>query len=288
MIVCRLRNCGKPYATFCKRLKSASTNGLDRMGIAIFGGITLGTFCLGLWQTQRYFWKVELIKNAQSKLNDDPVILPTKMSQSRFVEELRTKRGLRIQVKGVFDYSKEVLLGLRPAPPGLLGPSAQGMASNPLGYYVITPLRLINGNTVFVNRGWVPRNSQEWQRPIGNTEFVAVVSEPEQKNTFTPVNAVEGNVLIWLEAEALTRRLSSSGECSLRAEDVVVLEAVDDEDTALDRLPVARRARDFERHFVGPEMHAAYALTWYCLAVAGVVMTAGKFRGPRNRSMKKR
>jgi hypothetical protein len=36
----------------------------------------------------------------------------------------------------------ELLLGPRASPPGLITPAAQGMATNPQGFYVITPLKV--------------------------------------------------------------------------------------------------------------------------------------------------
>lgn len=53
-------------------------------------------------------------------------------------------KGRKIALHGVYDHSKEVLLGPRAAP-GLINKKAQGMATNPMGFYVITPLYLNNG-----------------------------------------------------------------------------------------------------------------------------------------------
>ena len=47
-------------------------------------------------------------------------------------------------VNGNYDFTKELLLGPRSAP-GLSTEKAQGMATNPQGYYVITPFYLSNG-----------------------------------------------------------------------------------------------------------------------------------------------
>lgn len=53
-------------------------------------------------------------------------------------------KGRRISLQGKFDHSQEVLLGPRTSP-GLVSKKAQGMASNPQGFFVITPLYFDNG-----------------------------------------------------------------------------------------------------------------------------------------------
>jgi cytochrome oxidase assembly protein ShyY1 len=104
-------------------------------------------------------------------------------------------KGRRISLDGVYDHSKEILLGPRSAP-GLETQKAQGMATNPTGFFVITPLYLNNGyydhddsltvhshnhrTRVFVNRGWKPQNCQEWSRPQGTQRTVGIVQDWEQ------------------------------------------------------------------------------------------------------------
>jgi cytochrome oxidase assembly protein ShyY1 len=58
--------------------------------------------------------------------------------------KLSSMKGQRISVTGTFDHSKEIILGPRSAP-GLVTEKAQGMATNPQGYFIITPLYLNDG-----------------------------------------------------------------------------------------------------------------------------------------------
>jgi cytochrome oxidase assembly protein ShyY1 len=79
---------------------------------------------IGPYPVVRYQWKVDLIEETKNRAKDPPVPILT-MSQLDNVFP-----GRRLVLRGRFDHSKEVLLGLRSAPVSLY-PAAQGMASNP-------------------------------------------------------------------------------------------------------------------------------------------------------------
>lgn len=83
-------------------------------------------------------------------------------------------------LRGRYDFSKEVLLGPRRPPNNLMGPEAQGMATSPQGFFILTPLSREDGSVVIVNRGWVPRGAEGWSRPEGVVEVTAVMMPPGQ------------------------------------------------------------------------------------------------------------
>ena len=89
-------------------------------------------------------------------------------------------KGKRVIVRGYFDHKNEVLLGTRTAPPGVFE-AAQGLVTNPQGYFVITPfIRQDDKTVVFVNRGWVPIRSTSWDRPTELVTIACVVSDFEK------------------------------------------------------------------------------------------------------------
>lgn len=118
---------------------------VDYLGIAFFSSITLGTVALGWWQTNRYFEKVNMIQKTSNILSNEPIDIPADFNASKLHEWSREYVGRRVSLVGNFDHSKEFLLGLRSAPNGLYGSQAQGLSTNPQGYYVITPMKLPNG-----------------------------------------------------------------------------------------------------------------------------------------------
>ena len=144
----RLRRCRNilPRRTFSTSsaeasAKSKTPSKTNVAGIAVFGSICLGTFGLGCWQLQRNNWKVDLMDEAKKRyLMDAQVIGDRKFSQSEMYDSLQDISGQRLALKGTFDHDNEVRIGPRAAPPGLVTDAAQGMATNPQGFFVITPV----------------------------------------------------------------------------------------------------------------------------------------------------
>ncbi|CAN0011873.1 unnamed protein product [Discosporangium mesarthrocarpum] len=44
-------------------------------GVALFSGLVGATACLGVWQTQRYFWKLDLMAGRKATMAMEPVDL---------------------------------------------------------------------------------------------------------------------------------------------------------------------------------------------------------------------
>lgn len=103
----------------------------DKVGIVIFAGISVGAGCLGVWQMQRYQWKINLIEEMNSRIHLEPVQLSCDLTQVDTEHALKELVGRRISVEGQFDHGREILLGPRSPPAGLIGATAQGMATNP-------------------------------------------------------------------------------------------------------------------------------------------------------------
>lgn len=112
---------------------AATTTGLNLGGKLFFGGLCVGTFGLGCWQTQRFFEKETMIKQRKEDLELEPI--PFSSTTGRSPDD----RGLRRQlVHGVYQHDKEILVGPRGPPPGAMastgpssGRSGGGMSSSP-------------------------------------------------------------------------------------------------------------------------------------------------------------
>jgi len=44
----------------------------DKAGLFLFGGLVVGTGTLGVWQAQRYYWKIDAIQERSEKLAKQP------------------------------------------------------------------------------------------------------------------------------------------------------------------------------------------------------------------------
>ena len=269
----------KPNIVSLRQLASVSTsnNSTKRnVGILLFSSVCILAGGLGVWQMQRYNWKIQLIEETKEKLQGNPVVLDNFKSQNELYEYMTKAVGHRIIVEGVYDHEKEILLGPRSAPTDLLtNGSAQGLALNPQGYFIITPLKRTDGTTVFINRGWVSMKSQSWRRPISQTKIQAVVSSCEPSNTFSPINNTKINKLIWLEEDALLKITEL-----IHAKPVVVLEEINNEndgDAAVNP-PFPRSSVYSSNHHVTPLTHLAYAATWFSLSFLGSILTYKLFK----------
>lgn len=174
-------------------MTATATVGISNGGKLFFGGLTAGTFGLGCWQVVRYSDKVEQIEQRQKELKMAP-------SSDFATKEFPYQRKL---LTGTFLHHKEVLVGPRGAPLCPRQSSSAGgggMSVSPQGFMVLTPLQLINGQLVWINRGWVPKamvpgadprggkaskmastyQVNNWARPNGAVDITAIRSKTER------------------------------------------------------------------------------------------------------------
>ncbi|MEP3332782.1 SURF1 family protein [Sedimentitalea sp.] len=97
---------------------------------------------LGVWQIERLAWKRDLIDRVQTHLAAEPVPLDTVFDLAPEDQEYR-----RVQVSGVFDHTAETF--------------TKAVTELGGGYWVITPLRVDGGQTVLINRGFVPPDRRD-------------------------------------------------------------------------------------------------------------------------------
>ncbi|KAL3786867.1 hypothetical protein HJC23_013788 [Cyclotella cryptica] len=139
------------------------TNAISTAGTLFFTSLCAITFGLGVWQTQRYFEKVELVKRREEDLKMNPLTWDEWIAshsqggnRENSLEDgagkVRTYR--RVILQGTFQHHNQILVGPRGPPPGALaesGPNSGrggggGMSSSRQGYWVVTPF-LVCKNT---------------------------------------------------------------------------------------------------------------------------------------------
>jgi surfeit locus 1 family protein len=192
------------------------------------------------------------------------------------------------------------------------GRSSGGMSSSPQGYYVVTPLRVASGdgadsggnnnNTILVNRGWVPlsyvkQNAGTWSQPRGVVQVVGVETLTEQPKFLSPVHdARTPNQLLWFDRAALEERTGTGTgtaaapghhpllltETASGTDGTAACAAAHGQDpdpvvpvpvVPAPTFPVRPTAETVGEFKVTPTTHAGYAVTWFGLSGAGVVMT---------------
>jgi len=202
---------------------------------------------LGFWQLQRLQWKEGLIAKIEARTKAPPIGLEDATAMAAQGED---PSYYRVRVSGRFDHAKERYL---------FALSDEGSA----GWHVITPLETEHGETVLIDRGFVPDNLKDpASRPKGEVEGVVAVTGivrlPDRQGMFTPDNEPEANRWFWRDADALTRSMFP-GEAARVAP--FFLEAERGETPG--GWPEGGQTRlDL------PNNHLQYAITWFLLAAA--------------------
>ena len=166
----------------------------SKLGQLFFLTISAAGGGLGVWQVQRYYWKVGTIDEAKSNFENSTVhLIQNSDNQQKLHEQFQQLIGNKARLSGKYIKDHDVFLGLRSAPLSKNRTAAQGLAVNPQGYYVYTPFQLSSsvtatGNSsssssspiVFVNRGWIPMRGKEVYTPSGNVTIEGIVAKGEK------------------------------------------------------------------------------------------------------------
>ena len=200
---------------------------------------------LGVWQVERLAWKSALIAEREARLAEPAVPLPTDITDADAVLDALEHR--RVMLTGTYQHERTLYL--------------TGTRGGKAVFRLITPLARADGSTVLVDRGWV--YAEKWEpatRPAslvaGEVEVEGILRGPGRKGWFTPDNDAARNYWFWLDLAAMAE---SAG---VDAPAVAVVAAPNAEG-----VPVGQEFRvDI------PNDHLHYAITWFILAVALVVI----------------
>ncbi len=202
---------------------------------------------LGVWQIQRLHWKEGLIAERAAGVAAPAVPAPQDEAVARGME------FRHVTAQGVFLNDKEIFLGA----------TSEGGIN---GYQILTPLREASGRIVFVNRGFIPaelrdRAKRQAGEPTGPVRIEGLLRLPPKArpNLFLPDNRPDLNYWFWpdLPAMAAADKL-----------DHVAAFYIDADATpnpgGWPKGGVTRLAL--------PNDHLEYAITWFSLAIAMIVI----------------
>lgn len=207
------------------------------------------TLFLGTWQVERLQWKQDLIEKLQQRSTQVPGAIPAEPLNEDDHE------FMPVQVEGVYDHEQEFHLVNR---------SLNGEA----GINVVTPLKLDDGKTILVNRGWVPFELRDKaQRPDGLLPGERTVTgllrfvKPRSmiENWVVPENEPGNNAWFNIDPEAMAKQagLPSLPEYYILSSD----------QSERGNLPQGRQWTLDVRND-----HLQYAITWYSLALGLLVI----------------
>jgi surfeit locus 1 family protein len=208
----------------------------------LFGLVVL--VWLGTWQVQRLAWKEDLIAKAEAQLAEAAMPMPPSALDSL---EYR-----RLSARGTYLHDAAFAFGL----------SASG---NQPGARLITPLRLEDGRIILVDRGWLPQKLLPPNVPTGLQPGGSVAVEGIGRWRGASVRACMA------PADAPGQRRWYSWDLPTMEQGLGLaltpLELVLERSDGPSGLP---KAEPVEIDF--PNNHLGYALTWYGLAAALLVV----------------
>lgn len=71
------------------------------LGTILFGIMSITTFGLGMWQTDRYQWKVKVMEDTKKRMEEEPVEWRHVLKSDK-----EALHGRKIVVRGKFDHAK--------------------------------------------------------------------------------------------------------------------------------------------------------------------------------------
>jgi surfeit locus 1 family protein len=202
---------------------------------------------LGFWQVERLFWKKDLIAQRQAAVAANPVAPP------RRLEEARGMEFHHVTEEGVFLHDKEIFLGAT---------SEAGRQ----GYQVLTPLLEPGGRTVFINRGFIPAELKDPAKRTagqiaGTVRIQGLLRLPPSGKPawFLPDNRPDLNYWFWVDLPAM-----SAADGLDRVAPFYIDADATPNPGGWPKGGVTR--------LVLPNDHLQYAITWFSLAVALIVI----------------
>ena len=203
---------------------------------------------LGSWQIQRLYWKRELIEQRQAAVSAAPVGV-------RSLEDAKGMEFRHVTDEGVFLHDKEIFLGAT---------SEVGRQ----GYQILTPLLEPGGRMVFVNRGFIPTELKDPARRAagqlaGTVRVQGLLRLPPAGRPawFLPDNRPDLNYWFWVDLPAM------SAANKLEPDRVASFYIDADASPNPGGWPKGGVTR-----LALPNDHLQYAITWFSLAVALMVI----------------
>jgi surfeit locus 1 family protein len=209
---------------------------------------------LGTWQLQRLTEKEQIIAKLDQRLSAPPIPLPSRDAWSSLERERDEFRRVTFPAEFLTDQEAPVY-----SPGSAFRPDVSGP-----GYWVFTPARLLGGSVIVVNRGFVPEArrdpaSRAEGQVKGVVDMVGVLRWPEARGSFMPADKPDQNQ--WFVRDHLV--MAEARGWGPVAPFFVDLEAP---------APPGGLPKPGKLQARLPNNHLQYAITWYGLAGALVLV----------------
>jgi surfeit locus 1 family protein len=209
---------------------------------------------LGIWQVERLHWKQGLIAQRDAMVSAAPIPPPQTLAEAR-ADEFR-----HVVDDGVLLNDNEIFL-------------ATASDSGRSGYQVLTPLREAGGRIIFVNRGFIPLELKDPAKrgagePAGAVHIAGLlrVAPATKPSWFLPDNRPDLNLWFWVDLPAIAQAAGVENTVPFYID--------------ADRTPnPGGWPQGGVTRLELPNDHLQYAITWFALAIALVVIYVLYHRG---------
>ncbi|MBS0225399.1 MAG: SURF1 family protein [Proteobacteria bacterium] len=202
-----------------------------------------GFTALGAWQVQRLHWKHALIARVDARVHAEPVAPP---ARNQWPQASATRDEYRrVVVTGDYLQGHDTRV--------------QAVTERGPGWWLLTPLRENNGDTILVNRGFVPNDWKgEVAPPVDHVRVVGLLRMSEPRGAFLRSNDVAHNRWYSRDVAAIAqaRGIGEVAPWFIDAE----------RDASAPEWPA--RGMTIVRF---RDQHLQYALTWFVLAALSLV-----------------
>lgn len=204
----------------------------------------------GFWQLDRAEQKIAMQQAFEAGSQANPVRLSGELPQPEII------RYRKVLAEGEYLAGKQFLLDNR------IGVDERGVKQ--AGYDVLTPFRLANDKVVLVNRGWVPAGQDRRQLPgidvaPGIRRVEGVVNLPGESFRLGEMDSGDQwpRVIQFIDYDAIARRVRAD------VYPAVIMLTPEEEDGFL---------RVWRPVVEGPRIHYSYAVQWFAMSLAVVVL----------------
>ena len=207
--------------------------------------VLIALLALGTWQLERLSWKESLIAERRAKLAFPPIDI----AKIKTIHWRKYEYRL-VELSGRFLHEKEMFLQ---------NSVRRGMA----GKQIITPFLNDSGGHILVDRGWVPISSAtslvKFNRPTGRVKLTGVIREGIAPSTWTPDNRPRIDLWFYVDVGQMSNKWDISNFYPFYVRTQF--------DSGKTGYPLGT---DFQVKI--PNNHLQYAITWYGIAVALVII----------------
>lgn len=212
----------------------------------------VGLVALGTWQVQRRAWKLDLIAQVDARLKAPPAPAP---GPATWPTIGKADAYTRLRAQGVWVTGQDTL--------------TQAVTARGSGWWVMTPLRMPDGTTILINRGFVA--SRTYRHAAGPADVTGLLRITEPDGGFLRSNDPARDAWYSRDVRAIAahHRLTMVAPYFIDA-----AAAAGPPGTPVGGLTVIAFANN----------HLVYALTWYGLALMVVGGFALLVRERRRRS----